>query len=193
MFDVRFELILSAGFSYSLLNVALWYQSQSDQGNCVFQGVMLCFSCVAISAVWSGTHGLPSLSQVSRQLPIWPNGMSQSVVASVRCMECVFWFYRHVCVWLNLQTCVCECLTFVLWLVIAGNPSNSQSKKTIKQRFLKLLPCCKPSATPSVSQSKCSFTIYTSLLPSMCPASLVNEDEPPYSHTVQKHTHPHKL
>nr|XP_020457431.1 Kv channel-interacting protein 2 isoform X2 [Monopterus albus] len=35
----------------------------------------------------------------------------------------------------------------------AGNPSNSQTKKTIKQRFLKLLPCCKPSAAPSISQN----------------------------------------
>ncbi|CAM9344741.1 unnamed protein product, partial [Lampetra planeri] len=34
-----------------------------------------------------------------------------------------------------------------------GNPSTSQSKKTIKQRFLKLLPCCKPTAAPSISQS----------------------------------------
>lgn len=184
----------------------------------MFLGVTLCGCCVTISAVWSGTRGLPSLSQVSRLSPIWLNGMNQSVVASVRCMECVFWFYRHacMCVWLNLQTCVCECLTFVLWLVIAGNPSTSQSKKTIKQRFLKLLPCCKPSATPSVSESKCSFTLYTSRRPSMCPASSSEwrwfiqtlvwmqscthshrnnqcTHKPPYSHTVQKHTHPHKL
>lgn len=82
---------------------------------------------------------------------------------------------------LHLQTCVCVCvcasLTFVLWLVIAGNPSTCQSKKTIKQRFLKLLPCCKPSAAPSISQSKCSFTLYTSLLPSMCPAPVVNGED----------------
>lgn len=88
----------------------------------------------------------------------------------------------HVCVCvkteLSLQTCVYVCLTFVLWLVIAGNPSTSQSKKTIKQRFLKLLPCCKPSAAPSISQSKCSFTLYTSLLPSVCPAFLVNWEDP---------------
>lgn len=58
------------------------------------------------------------------------------------------------------QTCVYVYLTLVLWLVISGNPSTSQSKKTIKQRFLKLLPCCKPSTTPSISQSKCSFTLY---------------------------------
>uniref|UniRef100_UPI003AAFF024 A-type potassium channel modulatory protein KCNIP2-like isoform X1 n=1 Tax=Centroberyx gerrardi TaxID=166262 RepID=UPI003AAFF024 len=44
-------------------------------------------------------------------------------------------------------------------------------KKTIKQRFLKLLPCCKPSAAPSISQSKCFFTLYTSPVPPMCPAS----------------------
>ncbi|XP_036382554.1 Kv channel-interacting protein 2 [Megalops cyprinoides] len=35
---------------------------------------------------------------------------------------------------------------------LTGNPPSSQSKKTIKQRFLKLLPCCGPSAVPSVSQ-----------------------------------------
>ncbi|XP_067376834.1 A-type potassium channel modulatory protein KCNIP2 isoform X13 [Channa argus] len=38
-------------------------------------------------------------------------------------------------------------------LSVAGNPSTSQSKKTIKQRFLKLLPCCKPSAAPSIAQN----------------------------------------
>ncbi|XP_030626838.1 Kv channel-interacting protein 2 isoform X3 [Chanos chanos] len=36
---------------------------------------------------------------------------------------------------------------------LTGNAPSSQSKKTIKQRFLKLLPCCQPSATPSVSQN----------------------------------------
>nr|XP_023676338.1 Kv channel-interacting protein 2 isoform X1 [Paramormyrops kingsleyae] len=35
---------------------------------------------------------------------------------------------------------------------LTGNPSSSQNKKTIKQRFLKLLPCCGPSSTPTVSQ-----------------------------------------
>ncbi|XP_035519560.1 Kv channel-interacting protein 2-like isoform X1 [Morone saxatilis] len=54
---------------------------------------------------------------------------------------------------------------------LTGEPP-SQSKKTIKQRFLKLLPCCKPSAAPSISQSKCYLTLSTSLPPSMCPASL---------------------
>ncbi|CAG09359.1 unnamed protein product, partial [Tetraodon nigroviridis] len=33
-------------------------------------------------------------------------------------------------------------------LTTAGNPSTSQSKKTIKQRFLKLLPCCNPRLPP---------------------------------------------
>ncbi|XP_015233176.1 Kv channel-interacting protein 2 isoform X1 [Cyprinodon tularosa] len=36
---------------------------------------------------------------------------------------------------------------------LTGNPSTSQSKKTIKQRFLKLLPCCNPSTAPSISQN----------------------------------------
>ncbi|XP_053336118.1 Kv channel-interacting protein 2-like isoform X3 [Clarias gariepinus] len=34
---------------------------------------------------------------------------------------------------------------------LTGN-TPSQSKKSIKQRFLQLLPCCGPTATPSVSQ-----------------------------------------
>ncbi|KAI5624639.1 Kv channel-interacting protein 2 [Silurus asotus] len=37
----------------------------------------------------------------------------------------------------------------------SGGNTPSQSKKSIKQRFLKLLPCCVPSVTPSVSQ--CNF------------------------------------
>uniref|UniRef100_A0A8C5BXY3 EF-hand domain-containing protein n=1 Tax=Gadus morhua TaxID=8049 RepID=A0A8C5BXY3_GADMO len=36
---------------------------------------------------------------------------------------------------------------------LTGNPSNSQSKKSIKQRFLKLLACCSAPAPPSVSES----------------------------------------
>ncbi|XP_075874702.1 A-type potassium channel modulatory protein KCNIP2 isoform X1 [Nelusetta ayraudi] len=36
---------------------------------------------------------------------------------------------------------------------LTGNPSTSQTKKTIKQRFLKLLPCCKPTAAPSISEN----------------------------------------
>ncbi|XP_072771739.1 A-type potassium channel modulatory protein KCNIP2-like isoform X6 [Nerophis lumbriciformis] len=47
---------------------------------------------------------------------------------------------------------------------LTGNPSTIQSKKTIKQRFLKLLPCCTPSPAPSLSQSKSSFISRTSLL-----------------------------
>nr|XP_023678278.1 Kv channel-interacting protein 2-like isoform X1 [Paramormyrops kingsleyae] len=35
---------------------------------------------------------------------------------------------------------------------LTGHPPSSQSKKAIKQRFLKLLPCCRPSSTPTVSQ-----------------------------------------
>lgn len=112
--------------------------------------------------------------------------------ASICCMDCVCDFTGtytcFMCVskqneFKSLRVCVSVCvgLTFMLWLVIAGNPSTSQSKKTIKQRFLKLLPCCKPSAAPSISQSKCTFTLYTSLRSSMCPASCV--DAVVHSHT----------
>lgn len=101
----------------------------------------------------------------------------------------------HVCVCVRVKNRitsadlrVCACLTFVLWLVIAGNPSTSQSKKTIKQRFLKLLPCCKPSAAPSISQSKCSFTLYTSLLPSVSPDSSVKTHADTCG-WMQSHTH----
>lgn len=124
-----------------------------------------------------------------------PNGMS--VVAPVRCME-LFGFTGMcacVCVCVRVKNRitsadlrVCACLTFVLWLVIAGNPSTSQSKKTIKQRFLKLLPCCKPSAAPSISQSKCSFTLYTSLLPSVSPDSSVKTHADTCG-WMQSHTH----
>lgn len=146
----------------------------------MFLGVTLCCCCAIISTVRSGSGGLPLLSQVSRQLPIRLNGMNQSV-SLVCCMECVFVFSQacvHVCECVCKQNKisvlrVCVCLTFVLWLAIAGNPSTSQSKKTIKQRFLKLLPCCKPSAAPSISQSKCSFTLF-SLFSPVFPASLVN-------------------
>uniref|UniRef100_A0A8C4RM08 Potassium voltage-gated channel interacting protein 2 n=1 Tax=Erpetoichthys calabaricus TaxID=27687 RepID=A0A8C4RM08_ERPCA len=37
----------------------------------------------------------------------------------------------------------------------SGNPP-SHNKKTIKQRFLKLLPCCQPSTAPTISECKCS-------------------------------------
>ncbi|KAL0616397.1 Kv channel-interacting protein 2 [Plecturocebus cupreus] len=35
-----------------------------------------------------------------------------------------------------------------------GHPPGP-TKKALKQRFLKLLPCCGPQALPSVSESKC--------------------------------------
>ncbi|EDL94323.1 rCG57780, isoform CRA_b [Rattus norvegicus] len=37
---------------------------------------------------------------------------------------------------------------------LTGHPPGP-SKKALKQRFLKLLPCCGPQALPSVSESKC--------------------------------------
>ncbi|XP_074089965.1 A-type potassium channel modulatory protein KCNIP2 isoform X3 [Macrotis lagotis] len=37
---------------------------------------------------------------------------------------------------------------------LTGNPPRP-TKKALKQRFLKLLPCCGPQALPSVSESKC--------------------------------------
>ncbi|CDQ58590.1 unnamed protein product [Oncorhynchus mykiss] len=42
------------------------------------------------------------------------------------------------------------CLTSAM----VGNTPTIKSKKTIKQRFLKLLPCCTPSVAASVSQCK---------------------------------------
>uniref|UniRef100_UPI003AAFE1FD A-type potassium channel modulatory protein KCNIP2-like isoform X5 n=1 Tax=Centroberyx gerrardi TaxID=166262 RepID=UPI003AAFE1FD len=38
------------------------------------------------------------------------------------------------------------------------NPSSKPNKKTIKQRFLKLLPCCRSGSSPSLNQSKYSVT-----------------------------------
>lgn len=39
---------------------------------------------------------------------------------------------------------------------LPGNPPG-QTKKVLKQRFLKLLPCCRPKSIPSLSESKCFF------------------------------------
>ncbi|NXT95823.1 KCIP2 protein, partial [Anhinga rufa] len=36
---------------------------------------------------------------------------------------------------------------------LPGNPPG-QTKKALKQRFLKLLPCCRPKSIPSLSESK---------------------------------------
>lgn len=130
---------------------------------------------VAVTACCGDARGLPSLSQVSQAVCL--NGMCVCVCGFV------FVLFLHLSAWFcytGMCACVCKietcprpvraCLTSVLWLAIAGNPSTSQTKKTIKQRFLKLLPCCKPTAAPSISESKCSFTLYTSLLPPVCPA-----------------------
>uniref|UniRef100_A0A674CPB5 Potassium voltage-gated channel interacting protein 2 n=1 Tax=Salmo trutta TaxID=8032 RepID=A0A674CPB5_SALTR len=38
------------------------------------------------------------------------------------------------------------------WL-LPGNPASNHSKRTIKQRFLKLLPCCRSRTAPSLSQN----------------------------------------
>ncbi|XP_043078244.1 Kv channel-interacting protein 2 isoform X3 [Puntigrus tetrazona] len=37
--------------------------------------------------------------------------------------------------------------------LLTGNPPSGQSKKNMKQRFLKLLPCCHVDSTPSVRQN----------------------------------------
>lgn len=113
--------------------------------------------------------------QAITNLPEWHESVSCCIcpLHGVCVCTCFGFTGTSACVCENRDLCLCVCLTFVLWLVIAGNPSTSQSKKTIKQRFLKLLPCCKPSAAPSISQSKCSFTLYTSLLFSTCPACSV--------------------
>lgn len=39
-----------------------------------------------------------------------------------------------------------------------GNPPSKPIKKTIKQRFLKLLPCYRSSSSSSTNQSKCVWT-----------------------------------
>ncbi|XP_074763686.1 A-type potassium channel modulatory protein KCNIP2 isoform X1 [Athene noctua] len=55
---------------------------------------------------------------------------------------------------------------------LTGNPPG-QTKKALKQRFLKLLPCCRPKSIPSLSESKCFFfLIQRDLNPSLSsPAS----------------------
>lgn len=128
----------------SVLDMAPWYKSVLWGKLCVYWG--------EAESRWYYLQlevgGLPLLSQTAAWIHLLLN-------------LSVAWLYRHVCA-CKSQTCVYVYLTLVLWLVISGNPSTSQSKKTIKQRFLKLLPCCKPSTTPSISQSKCSFTLYIS-------------------------------
>ncbi|XP_029919664.1 Kv channel-interacting protein 2-like isoform X3 [Myripristis murdjan] len=45
---------------------------------------------------------------------------------------------------------------FYRWLtgtLSTGNPSAKPNKKTIKQRFLKLLPCCRSGSSPSINQN----------------------------------------
>ncbi|XP_064816496.1 Kv channel-interacting protein 4-like isoform X3 [Oncorhynchus masou masou] len=37
--------------------------------------------------------------------------------------------------------------------LVEGNPASNHSKRTIKQRFLKLLPCCRSRTAPSLSQN----------------------------------------
>ncbi|XP_061578690.1 Kv channel-interacting protein 2-like [Cololabis saira] len=39
---------------------------------------------------------------------------------------------------------------------LTGNPPSKPNKKTIKQRFLKLLPCCQSASSPSISQRSIS-------------------------------------
>lgn len=51
------------------------------------------------------------------------------------------WFTKHFCEAKQLP-------------VFAGNPPSGQRKKNMKQRFLKLLPCCHVDSNPAVRQSK---------------------------------------
>ncbi|NWR64498.1 KCIP2 protein, partial [Bucorvus abyssinicus] len=44
---------------------------------------------------------------------------------------------------------------------LPGNPPG-QTKKALKQRFLKLLPCCRPKSIPSLSESKEGTTVLAS-------------------------------
>lgn len=43
------------------------------------------------------------------------------------------------------------------WL-FPGNPPTKHNKKTLKQRLLKLLPCCPSGSSSSVNESKCKDT-----------------------------------
>uniref|UniRef100_A0A8C2UNZ7 Potassium voltage-gated channel interacting protein 2 n=1 Tax=Chinchilla lanigera TaxID=34839 RepID=A0A8C2UNZ7_CHILA len=54
-----------------------------------------------------------------------------------------------------------------------GHPPGP-TKKALKQRFLKLLPCCGPQALPSVSESKCLS--YAPGGRDECPSGIVNEE-----------------
>ncbi|KAM6329828.1 A-type potassium channel modulatory protein KCNIP2 isoform 1-T1 [Podargus strigoides] len=54
---------------------------------------------------------------------------------------------------------------------LTGNPPG-QTKKALKQRFLKLLPCCRPKSIPSLSESKCFFLpLCVTVLASATPSS----------------------
>lgn len=119
---------------------------------------------VTLTASRGDARGLPLLNQA-----VWGFVFVCFLHLSA-CFVCFVVFFSshwHAC------TCVKTFLFFSpplsnLCAVVgnfAGNPSASQTKKTIKQRFLKLLPCCKPTAAPSISQSKCNLTLYTPPLP----------------------------
>uniref|UniRef100_A0AAQ5XHZ6 EF-hand domain-containing protein n=1 Tax=Amphiprion ocellaris TaxID=80972 RepID=A0AAQ5XHZ6_AMPOC len=43
---------------------------------------------------------------------------------------------------------------------LTGNPPSKPNKKTLKQRFLKLLPCCRSGSTPSIEKSNNSFFLF---------------------------------
>ncbi|XP_023277791.1 Kv channel-interacting protein 2-like [Seriola lalandi dorsalis] len=71
---------------------------------------------------------------------------------------------------------------------LTGNPPSKPNKKTIKQRFLKLLPCCRSGSSPSINQIATPFSghgpssvsqgITASFLPlSLHAGSITDEDE----------------
>lgn len=66
---------------------------------------------------------------------------------------------------------------------LPGNPPV-QTKKALKQRFLKLLPCCRPKSIPSLSESKCFFLplcvfVPAVLLPALRPGPACGKGTPP--------------
>ena len=66
---------------------------------------------------------------------------------------------------------------------LPGNPPG-QTKKALKQRFLKLLPCCRPKSIPSLSESKCFFLplcvcVPAVLLPALRPGPARGKGMPP--------------
>lgn len=97
---------------------------------------------------------------------IWRVTLGQSQVSKLICAHWVAWKSHPKClsvVWPVLyprnvmfpyvghSNLCCD------WL-FPGNPPSKPNKKTLKQRFLKLLPCYRSASSSSSDQSKCQDT-----------------------------------